>query len=145
MLELLPKGANITQCYCDLLGLELDLGKTYVWGTTPALRKGSAILQMPVLDSARELGGIFSFGPTVPSLTDALTCHRCCRNWLAPKALVIFAWELFPASFGLKLCMVLLGAQFPRALFRACAVRWPRLYMYTQLDPALCFVSACVL
>ena len=59
------QGANLTRCFCDLLGLELDQGKTYVWGTTPCLRAGLRALQLPVLESARELGGLFSFGPRV--------------------------------------------------------------------------------
>ena len=58
----LATGINVTRTFCDLLALELDPQKTYVWSANRFGRKDLRGLGLPILDSTRELGGIISFG-----------------------------------------------------------------------------------
>ncbi|CAE7944552.1 ML5 [Symbiodinium sp. KB8] len=61
----LARGWTLTQSFCDMLGLELDKDKTYVWATTPQARKALRVLQLPIKLAARDLGGLMSYGPKV--------------------------------------------------------------------------------
>ena len=61
----LAGGINCTRVFCDLLQLELDEEKTYVWSVSPESRVALSSLGIRAVTHARELGGIFAFGPAV--------------------------------------------------------------------------------
>ncbi|CAE7940377.1 unnamed protein product, partial [Symbiodinium necroappetens] len=56
----LAKGVNLSRCVCDLLGLELDESKTYVWAAQPGSAASLRVLSLPVCEHARELGCLTS-------------------------------------------------------------------------------------
>ena len=55
------RGLSVTQCYCDTLDLELDATKTFLWTNNAKLKPGLGILGFPVVDEARELGGVMAY------------------------------------------------------------------------------------
>ena len=61
----LAQGYNTAQCFVDMLGLELDREKTYVWAVKAPQRKQLALMGLPVLEHARDLGGLMSYGRSV--------------------------------------------------------------------------------
>ena len=71
---LVARGIFLAQCVCDLLKLELDTAKSYVWGSNPATRRGLKPLGFPVISQARELGGMMSFQGQV---RNAAVVERC--------------------------------------------------------------------
>ena len=76
------KGVLSAQSCCELLGLELDSDKTYVWATEPSQRQ---ILQMSgfqLLDNARELGGILSFDRRRHNREMKLRCQDLGPLWI---------------------------------------------------------------
>ena len=70
----LAQGINTVGCFLDLLDLKADDAKTYVWAVQPAQRSQLRALGLSVLDSARDLGGIISYGKAV---RNALLVQRC--------------------------------------------------------------------
>ena len=70
----LAQGITATQCFLDLLELQLDTSKTYVWAVQPQQRAQLRALGLPVLESARDLGGVISYGKAV---RNALLTKRC--------------------------------------------------------------------
>ena len=56
---------NLIKCFIDMLRLQLDASKTFVWATTASDRAALASTGLPVSDCARELGGHMSFGAPV--------------------------------------------------------------------------------
>ena len=58
---LVVKSLQTTEVFCEALGLELDTEKTYTWSTCPTQRRLLKATGHAVVESARELGGIFSF------------------------------------------------------------------------------------
>ena len=59
------RGLQATETFCDMLTLELDKTKTYVWSTALPERKVLAESGYTVAQSVRELGGILSFSARV--------------------------------------------------------------------------------
>ena len=68
------QGLNVTRCFCEAMALDLDKGKTYAWSTDTATRGVLKRLDLRVLDSTCELGGIVSFGPAT---RNKLLAQRC--------------------------------------------------------------------
>ena len=58
----LASGLNLVRCYVELLDLELDDAKTFVWAVQPASRRAVKALGVRVAQTARELGGVVTFG-----------------------------------------------------------------------------------
>ncbi|CAE7600361.1 Pol [Symbiodinium necroappetens] len=56
---------NLVRCFMDLLRLQLDAAQTFAWATVAADRGVLATAGFKVLQTARELGGVMSFGPSV--------------------------------------------------------------------------------
>ena len=54
----LMHGYALTSCFCEMLDLDLDLGKTFVWSTSTRDRKSLQGLDLHVATEARELRGI---------------------------------------------------------------------------------------
>ena len=77
----LAGGIASTQCFVDMLGLELDSSKTYVWAVTTKQRRELKALGLPVCSSARELGGIMSFGRSVRNKALVDRCHALAPIW----------------------------------------------------------------
>ena len=71
---LLMHGYALTSCFCDMLDLEIDLGKTFVWSTASTGRKSLQCQHPPVVNQARELGGILSYSQ---ASRNALLVQRC--------------------------------------------------------------------
>ena len=65
----LAQGYNTAQCFVELLGLELDRDKTYVWSVKASQRRELRLLCLPVLEHARDLGGLMSYGRSVRNST----------------------------------------------------------------------------
>ena len=70
----LAHGINLCWCVLDLLDLQADDSKTYVWATKPALRTQLRALGLLVCTSARELGGVMSF---CRATRNSLLVDRC--------------------------------------------------------------------
>ena len=58
---IVARGICLTQCVCDMLALELDNDKSYVWGLSGQMRKELQAVGLPVATHARELGGFLTF------------------------------------------------------------------------------------
>ena len=65
----LAQGYNTAQCFVDLLGLELDREKTYVWSVKASQRKQLQLMGLSVLEHARDLGSLMSYGRSVRNAT----------------------------------------------------------------------------
>ena len=61
----LAQGYNATLCFVELFELELDAAKTYVWAVDNQQRAQVAALGLPVVQHARDLGGMLSYGRAV--------------------------------------------------------------------------------
>ena len=61
----LTQGYNATLCFVELFELELDADKTYVWAVDSQQRAQVAALGLPVVQHARDLGGMMSYGKAV--------------------------------------------------------------------------------
>ena len=61
----LAQGYNATLCFVELFELELDAAKTYVWAVGSQQRAQVAALGLPVVQHARDLGGVMSYGRAV--------------------------------------------------------------------------------
>ena len=55
------RGICLSQCVCDMLSLELDMDKSYVWGLSSSTRKELQLTGLPVVTHARELGGFLTY------------------------------------------------------------------------------------
>ena len=58
---IVAKGICLTQCVSDMMALELDWEKSYVWGLSAQCRRELQALGLPVATHARELGGLLTF------------------------------------------------------------------------------------
>ena len=108
---LLMHGYALTGCYCEMLDLELDLGKTFVWSTSSTGRRALKCQDLPVVLQARELGGILSYSQ---ANRNALLVQRC--RAMAPL------WDRLRRSKApapLKLA-ILPGKFWPKALHGIC-------------------------
>ena len=70
----LASGIVMTQCVADMLDVQLDPAKTFVWGSHACVRNSLKALGIPVLRQSRELGGILSFGSAT---RNAALVDRC--------------------------------------------------------------------
>ena len=70
----LAQSVTSVGCFLDLLDLQADASKTYVWAVKPQQRAQLKALGLPVLEHARDLGGIISYGKAV---RNALLAQRC--------------------------------------------------------------------
>ena len=108
-------GMNATRCLCEALAMQLDDRKTYAWSTDASQRKVLRAMNLVVLDSCRELGGVVSFGPAtrnrplvqrceqVKSLCAALKRSRA--SWSAKlSTLPVKFWSF--ALHGVSACPV---------------------------------------
>ena len=81
----LAQSINLTRCFTDLLDLELDDSKTYVWGSKAEHAKTLLFLGIPILKSARELGGVLSFSSVVRNSALTKRCDELEPLWAALK------------------------------------------------------------
>ena len=97
-----------SECYIMLLrclDLQLDESKSYTWTTTGSHKAALQILGYPVLDAARELGGIMSFGPAtrnralVDRITSLSPLWEALRRSRAP---LHYKLAVLPAKFWSK-------------------------------------------
>ena len=106
----LLQGFLCLQNWTDLWGLELDVQKTYCWGTTPEARKNCAPLGFQVLRDAKDLGASMTYGRGLRN-----------RVQLDRIASLEDSWQLLrrsPASTWLK-GQILRQALWPRAFHGA--------------------------
>ena len=120
---------NLTNCVCNMLGLQLDSQKTFVWSVGSAGRKVLSGLGLQVASSARELGGILSFGCTTRNSELVSRCKQLAPLWLklkrsrAPAAqkVAVLPLKFWPkALHGIQGCL-LAGAHLGQ--LRAAAVK----------------------
>ena len=81
----LAHACNLVQCFMDLLRLQLDNSKTFVWATQPACRKAITSFGFPVVEAARELGGVLSFGARVRNAVVKDSCTALAPVWKAMR------------------------------------------------------------
>ena len=96
------QGLNVTRCFCEALALELDDSKTYVWSTDSSTRRVLRQLELKVQDTARELGGIVSFGPATRNKPLVQRCESLAPVFAAlarSKAPWPFKVAVLPAKF----------------------------------------------
>ncbi|CAE7466734.1 unnamed protein product [Symbiodinium sp. CCMP2592] len=103
----LASGYQATQCFMDLLELELDQPKTYSWATTPSDRRALLALGPAVLEHTRELGGYLAFGPKTRNAALVDRCEALAPVWAALKR------SRAPTHLKLR---ALAGKCWPRAL-----------------------------
>ena len=72
----LAAGINCTRAFMDMMKLELDDEKTYVWGLGKATREQLTMLQIPQLQEVKELGGCFAFGASVRNSDLVARCRN---------------------------------------------------------------------
>ena len=111
----LASGLNLVRCFAELLDLELDEAKTFVWAVQPASRRAARALGVRVATAARELGGVVTFGSAprnaemvarlraLKPVWDALHRSRC------PKGLKfdVLPMKLWPrALHGIAGCLL---------------------------------------
>ena len=72
---------NLVRCFMDLLRLQLDAAKTFAWATVAADRGVLATAGFKVLQTARELGGVMSFGPSVRNSALRERCKQLNPLW----------------------------------------------------------------
>ncbi|OLQ12995.1 LINE-1 reverse transcriptase-like [Symbiodinium microadriaticum] len=95
-------GLNVTRCFCEALALELDDSKTYVWSTDSSTRRVLKQLNLKVKDTARELGGVVSFGPATRNKPLVQRCESLAPVFAAlarSKAPWSFKVAVLPAKF----------------------------------------------
>ena len=119
----LGNGIVTLRCWTDMWHLELDLGKTYTWGTTPSSRADLAALQWPVKESAKDLGAQISYGKKLTVAEQQNRLETLTQYWYlltrtyAPdynKYQILFQ-ALWPRAFhGVSVCT--LGQQHLRHL-----------------------------
>ena len=98
----LASGINCTRAFADMMKLELDDEKTYVWGLGQATRAQLAMLRIPVLAEVKELGGRFAFGASVRNSGLVTQCrsldeafHRLARS----RSPLAYKLAALPAKF----------------------------------------------
>ena len=70
-----------TECFADMWDLELDRQKTFVWALQPTSRKTLKALGLTVVDCARDLGGLMTYGKRVRvSIRDEM-CAALAPMW----------------------------------------------------------------
>ena len=94
----LAQGVNLSRCVCDLLGLELDASKTYVWAARPGSAASLRALSLPICEHARELGGFMSYGRRTRNAALTLRCKALEPQWQALRR--------SPAPFPFKLAIL---------------------------------------
>ena len=72
---------NIVRCFMDLLQLQLDAAKTFVWASQVADRKTLSSLGFSVSHASRELGGFMSFGAGVRNDAVKRRCQALGPVW----------------------------------------------------------------
>ena len=74
---------GVLTCFTEMLCLPLDEDKTFSWATEAKDRAVLKFLGHPVVDAARELGGIQSFGPRVRNAALKNRCTALGPGWSA--------------------------------------------------------------
>ncbi|CAE7655752.1 unnamed protein product [Symbiodinium sp. CCMP2456] len=77
----LVQAYNLVRCFMDLLQLQLDVAKTFVWATQAKDRKALSCLGFSVLPASREIGGIMSYGATVRNAALKRRCQSLTPIW----------------------------------------------------------------
>ena len=77
----LAQALTCTRCFADLWGLELDPSKTFAWALHPHSRRTLKALQLSVVDSAKDLGGLFSYGSKVRTRLQEDACKALNGIW----------------------------------------------------------------
>ena len=110
---LLMHGYALTGCYCDMLDLELDLGKTSVWSTSSTGRQVLQSQDLPVVAQARELGGILSYSQANRNacwFSDVVHWRHSATAFTGPRQPPPSSLPFCAANFGPKPCMAFAGA-----------------------------------
>ena len=74
-------GLNAAKTCSEMMGLELDQGKTYVWSTDAGQRARLRALDYTVLDHTRELGGFLRFGKGTRNAGLVRRCQELAPLW----------------------------------------------------------------
>ena len=72
----LAGGINCTRAFVEMMKLELDEEKTYVWGLGKAVKDQLAQLRVPQLSQVKELGGCFAFGASIRNSEVVSKCRN---------------------------------------------------------------------
>ena len=117
-------GLNTTKCLCDALFLELDASKTYAWSTSSSQRRILRAMNLPVLDSCRELGGIISFSSATrnrPMVDRCKQLEPTCAALRRPKAPYYQKLSALPVKCWSMGCMSNFGLLAPISQNAGCA------------------------
>ena len=79
----LARGINAMGACCDMLDLQLDSSKTFVWSTDPEQRKVLRAMKLNVVEHARELGGFLSFCAATRNAALVARIHALQPQWQA--------------------------------------------------------------
>ena len=96
------KGLASAHACCDMLGLELDESKTFVWSTDATQRKAFKVLGFHVTTHARELGGALSFEARTHNAALVERGANLAPLWAAlsrAKGPLQFRLSMLPAKF----------------------------------------------
>ena len=98
----LARGISATQCFCEVLDLQLDEQKSFTWSTAAADKPVLLELGYSVVTEARELGGIMSFRSAtrnqalVNRILDLSPMWQALRKSRAPLG---YKLSILPAKF----------------------------------------------
>ena len=77
----LASGWAAVTTFCDIMQVEIDASKTYVWATQAGSRKDLQLLGLPIVEATRELGGMLSFGARVRNGEAVRRCLALDKLW----------------------------------------------------------------
>ena len=118
-----------------MLSLELDQSETFFWSTDQTTRQSMKALGLTVLDSAREPGGILSFGGPKQGFDSALPSS------VSNELLVHWSSSFAPCllSSGRRLCTASPDARWPSSMYTPCVRRPPRHCVFARRVPPASF------
>ena len=104
--DVLAAGRTALASFCDALDLQVDWHKTYVWGSSSAMRAALKRWDLPLVQHSKDLGGYMSYSRKAHVIdlkkkwTDANCLWQKLRASLAPlaikfRALRVAAWPKF--------------------------------------------------
>ena len=139
---LLMHGYALTGCYCDMLDLELDLGKTFVWSTSSTGRRALKCQDLPVFHRPESwAASCHTAKPTAMHCwcSDVVQWHCSGTASVGPKHLLLSSLPFCPANFGPKPCTAFADALWAWGTCNNCEVLPSRLQALVLGDPILSF------
>ena len=101
----IASGLSATSCFAEMLDVQLDDDKTYLWVNQAAQKPALKCLGAKILTEARELGGTMSFGGVTRNKSLVARCQALDPLWIALRrssASVGQKWRILPINFWSK-------------------------------------------